>query len=205
MLEGYRFILGSASPRRRELLAGLGIDFTVEPVMDGPEVYDPSLPVDRVPEQLALHKSSCFSRQLEAGDVLITADTMVCLDGELLGKPEGREGAVEMLRRLSGNTHHVYTGVAIRTAGGLTSFTCSTSVTFRELTDSEIEYYVENYHPFDKAGSYGVQEWIGYVGITGIEGSFYNVMGLPVQRLYMELRNFLGDTHLMLGGTGAGD
>ena len=187
MFEGWRFILGSGSPRRRELIAGLGIEFSVEPVKGDPEVYDESMPVELVPEYLARHKSSCFGRPLEDDEVLITADTLVCLEGELLGKPEGREGAVDMLRRLSGKTHQVYTGVVIRTNRGTSSFTSCTDVTFKELTDSEITYYVDNYRPFDKAGAYGVQEWIGYAGITRIEGSYFNVVGLPVQRLYMEL------------------
>ena len=191
MFEDYRFILGSGSPRRRELLAGIGIPFEVEPVKGDPEEYDSSMPFDQVPEFLARHKSSCFGRPLADYEVLITADTMVCLDGQLLGKPEGREEACEMLRLLSGRTHQVYTGDALRHAGGVSSFTSRTDVTFKELTENEITYYVDNYKPFDKAGAYGVQEWIGYVGITRIEGSYFNVVGLPVQRLYMELCRIL--------------
>ena len=187
MFEGWRFVLGSGSPRRRELLAGLGLEFTVEPVKGDPESYPADMPPDDVPEFLARHKSASFGRHLEDDEVLITADTLVFLDGCLLGKPSGREEACEMLRRLSGRTHQVYTGVAIRRAGEVSSFTSCTDVTFKELTDAEIGYYVDNYSPFDKAGSYGVQEWIGYAGITRIEGSYFNVVGLPVQRLYTEL------------------
>ncbi|MBO4570561.1 MAG: septum formation protein Maf [Bacteroidales bacterium] len=187
MFDGWRFILGSGSPRRRELLAGLGIEFTVEPIQGDPESYDCSMPCDEVPVYLARHKSFGYPRPLEPDEVLITADTLVCLDGALLGKPAGREKACEMLRRLSGRTHQVYTGVAVRTAERISSFTACTDVSFKELTDSEIDYYVDNYRPFDKAGAYGVQEWIGYAGITRIEGSYFNVVGLPVQRLYMEL------------------
>lgn len=191
MFDNYRFILGSQSPRRRELLAGLDIRFTVEPIKGDPEVYDPSMPREQVPEFLARHKSSGYTRQLEPDEILITADTLVYLGDTLLGKPKDREDACAMLRALSGQTHSVLTGVALRSAAKTSSFTATTEVTFKELTDSEIDYYVDTYKPFDKAGSYGVQEWIGYVGITRIEGSYFNVMGLPVQRLYTELLDFL--------------
>lgn len=191
MFDKYRFILGSQSPRRSELLAGLDIKFTVEPIKGDPETYDASMPREQVPEFLARHKSSGYPRPLEADEVLITADTLVYLGDRLMGKPKDRAEACAMLRSLSGHTHSVLTGVALRTATKIHSFTAATEVVFKELTDEEIEYYVDNYKPFDKAGSYGVQEWIGYVGITRIEGSYFNVMGLPVQRLYTELIGFL--------------
>lgn len=191
MFENHKFILGSQSPRRRELLAGLDISFTVEPIQGDPEIYDPAMPREEVPEFLARHKSSGYPRPLEKDEVLITADTLVYLGDTLLGKPVDRAEACAMLRALSGRTHSVLTGVAIRTADRISSFTSTTEVAFKELADAEIEYYVDTYKPFDKAGSYGVQEWIGYVGITRIEGSYFNVMGLPVQRLYTELLRIL--------------
>lgn len=191
IFEGYRFILASQSPRRRELLAGLGIEFTVEKIADGNESYDPSTPHSVIPQMLARRKSECFGRPLEDDEVLITADTLVFCGDEILGKPVDREDAVRMLRMLSGRTHHVRTGVAIRTKGEMRSFTSETEVVFKELSDEEMDFYIDNYRPFDKAGAYGVQEWIGYVGITAIHGSYFNVMGLPVQRLYSELEAFL--------------
>ncbi len=192
MFDKYRFVLASQSPRRKELLAGLGIKFTVEPIKDEKEVYGDELPREAVPEFLARHKSESFHRELEDDEVLITADTLVYLGDELLGKPKDRGEACAMLRRLSGHTHTVLTGVVLRTRDACASFTDTTEVIFRELSDAEIEYYVDNYRPYDKAGAYGVQEWIGYAGITGIRGSYFNVMGLPVQRLYDELLAFLG-------------
>lgn len=192
MFDKYRFVLASQSPRRRELLAGLGIEFTVEPVKDEKEAYGDDLPREMVPEFLARHKSESFHRELEEGEVLITADTLVYLGDELLGKPKDRGEACAMLRSLSGHTHTVLTGVVLRTRDASASFTDTTEVIFRELSDAEIAYYVDNYRPYDKAGAYGVQEWIGYAGITGIRGSYFNVMGLPVQRLYDELLAFLG-------------
>lgn len=198
MFDNYRFILASRSPRRKKLLAGLDIRFTVETSKDDKEAYGADLPREQVPEFLARHKSDSFVRPLEPDEVLITADTLVYLGDELLGKPEDREGACAMLRKLSGHTHSVLTGVVLRSAGRSVSFTDTTDVTFRELSEDEIEYYVDHYRPFDKAGAYGIQEWIGYAGIIGIRGSYFNVMGLPVQRLYDELCRFLdgtGDAH----------
>lgn len=191
MFDRYRFVLASQSPRRRELLKGLDINFTVETSKDGKEVYGDDLPREAVPEFLARHKSDSFHRPLEPDEVLITADTLVYLGDELLGKPKDREDACGMLRRLSGRTHSVLTGVVLRTRDAVTSFTDTTGVTFKSLSEEEIAYYVDTYRPYDKAGAYGVQEWIGYAGITCIEGSYFNVMGLPVQRLYDELRTFL--------------
>ena len=191
MFEGYTFTLASASPRRRELLKGLDIAFTVEPGKDDREVFSPELPHTEIPAFLARHKSETFHRELAPGEVLITADTLVFLDEQILGKPAGPEEAAAMLRALSGRTHVVITGMALRTREKVHTFSDITEVDFRPLTDDEIAYYIEKYRPFDKAGAYGIQEWIGYVGITAIRGSYFNVMGLPVQRLYTELCDFL--------------
>ena len=191
MFEDYRFTLASASPRRRELLKGLDIAFTVEPGKDEREAFSEGMPHFAIPEFLARHKSETFHRDLEPREVLITADTLVFLDEKVLGKPDGREGAVEMLRALSGRTHTVTTGMALRTLERIHTFSDTTEVDFKLLTDDEIAYYVDHYQPYDKAGAYGIQEWIGFVGITAIRGSYFNVMGLPVQRLYTELCDFL--------------
>jgi len=191
MFEDYQFTLASASPRRKELLKGLDIDFRVEVNKDEREAYRADLPHDEIPAFLARHKSESFHRALRPGEVLITADTLVFLDEQVLGKPQGPEEAAAMLRSLSGRTHVVITGMALRKRGKTHSFSDTTEVDFKELSEAEIAYYVERYRPFDKAGAYGIQEWIGYVGITGIRGSYFNVMGLPVQRLYTELCGFL--------------
>lgn len=192
LFEGYRFILGSQSPRRRELLAALDIDFTVEPVKGDAERPADGLSPLEIPEYLARHKSESFPRELAPDEVLITADTLVFLGDEILGKPADREAACTMLSHLSGKSHLVLTGVAIRRADGtVDSFTDRTVVTFRTMDEEEIAYYVDHYRPYDKAGAYGIQEWIGYVAITGIEGSYFNVMGLPVHSLYQHLKNLL--------------
>ena len=191
MFENYRFTLASASPRRRELLKGLDIAFTVEPGKDEREAYSADLPHHAIPEFLARHKSETFHRPLAQGEVLITADTLVFLDEQILGKPRDRDEAAAMLLALSGRTHTVTTGVALRTRERIHTFSDTTEVDFKPLADEEIAYYIEEYRPYDKAGAYGVQEWIGYTGITAIRGSYFNVMGLPVQRLYTELCGFL--------------
>lgn len=191
IFKGYKFTLASGSPRRRDLLAGLDMEYTVEPGKDEKEAYSDNLPCNEVPEFLARHKSESFHRDLEENEILITADTLVCLGSEIMGKPESREDAVRMISELSGKTHQVYTGVALRSNKGMCSFTDVTDVTFKELSPVEIDYYVDNYRPYDKAGAYGVQEWIGYTCITGINGSYFNVMGLPVQKLYEELIKFV--------------
>ena len=191
MFDNYTFTLASASPRRRELLKGLDISFTVEPGKDEKEAYSEGMTHTEIPAFLAQHKSETFHRKLAPDEVLITADTLVFLDEKILGKPKDHNEAVTMLRALSGRTHTVTTGVALRTCERMHSFSDTTEVDFKVLTDSEIEYYVERYRPYDKAGAYGVQEWIGYTGITAIRGSYFNVMGLPVQRLYTELCDFL--------------
>jgi len=186
-----RIILGSGSPRRKELLAGLGISFTVDASSHTEEVYDPSAPHQEIARTLAELKSNGFHRPLENDELLITADTLVLCENEILGKPSGREDAYRMLRLLSGKAHQVVTGVCLRTTEKSHSFACISDVTFREMTDEEIYYYIDNYHPFDKAGAYGIQEWIGYAAISGIRGSYFNIVGLPVQMLYVELGQFL--------------
>ena len=189
--KGTRIILGSGSPRRRELLAGLGLDFTVEPQTSFMENNEANLPTAEIAEYMAKGKSFGH-RALADDELLITSDTIVLIpDMDLvLGKPADRSDAIAMLESLSGRKHVVETGVCIRTNRKCVSFTAFSDVYFKSLTREEIEYYVDHFRPYDKAGSYGVQEWMGYAGITKIEGSFYNVMGLPVQRLYDELMKF---------------
>ena len=188
---GKRIILGSNSPRRRELLAGLGIDFTVDTGNSFAESAEPGMEAHQVPVDMSLGKSHGFHRPLEDDEILITADTVVIIDGRVLGKPHSREEAEEMLHTLSGRTHEVVTAVTIRDKRGEKCFSVSSIVEFCRLEDWEIDSYIDNFKPYDKAGAYGVQEWIGYVGISRIEGSFYNVMGLPVHRIWQELKKFL--------------
>lgn len=190
-LSGRRIVLGSASPRRRELLAGLGLEFTVEATPGAPETYSPELKPDEVPLALAVSKSEGFHRPLEPDEILITADTVVICGTDILGKPADREDAARMLRRLSGRTHRVVTGVCIRDTARRQEFSCTSEVEFKPLTEEEIYYYIDNYRPFDKAGSYGIQEWIGHIGITSVRGSYFNIVGLPVQRLYTALQEFI--------------
>lgn len=188
---GKRIILGSNSPRRRELLAGLGIDFTVDTGNSFAESAEPGVEAHQVPVDMSLGKSHGFHRPLEDDEILITADTVVIIDGRVLGKPHSREEAEAMLHTLSGRTHEVVTAVTIRDSRGEKCFSVSSIVEFCRLEDWEIDSYIDNFKPYDKAGAYGVQEWIGYVGISRIEGSFYNVMGLPVHRIWQELKKFL--------------
>lgn len=188
---GKRIILGSNSPRRRELLAGLGIDFTVDTGNSFAESAEPGVEAHQVPVDMSLGKSHGFHRPLEDDEILITADTVVIIDGRVLGKPHSREEAETMLHTLSGRTHEVVTAVTIRDKRGEKCFSVSSIVEFCRLEDWEIDSYIDNFKPYDKAGAYGVQEWIGYVGISRIEGSFYNVMGLPVHRIWQELKKFL--------------
>lgn len=190
-LSNYKVILASQSPRRRELLAGAGIDFVLAENYHVDEVYPSELEPVRVPEFLAGLKSQAFPRPLMPDEILITADTVVICGSTILGKPRDRDNAVSMLEMLSGRTHTVVTGVVLRSAGRQTQFSSSSEVSFRQLSHDEIIHYVDTYKPFDKAGSYGIQEWIGYVAIESINGSFYNVMGLPVQSLYVELDRFI--------------
>lgn len=175
-------ILGSHSPRRRELLEGLDISFqTVD--IDCDETYPADLKAGDIPLFLARRKAEAYSELLGADDLLITADTIVWHEGKMLGKPQDLDEARQMLRSLSGKTHQVYTGVCLTTPADQRSFVCKTDVEFDWLTDRQIDYYVDNYRPLDKAGAYGIQEWIGYVGVKAIHGSYFNVMGLPIQRL----------------------
>jgi len=187
MESDYKIILASNSPRRRELLAGLGLAFEVRVLEGVDERYPESLPADDVAEYIAAEKAEAYRSVMQPDELLITADTVVICDGEVLGKPVDEADACRMLRQLSGKTHHVVTGVCLTTTNDQRRFSVTTEVTFKPLTDSEIHYYVDNYHPLDKAGAYGIQEWIGYIGCTGLRGSYYNVMGLPVQRIYTEL------------------
>ena len=190
-LRGKKIILASNSPRRKELLSAMDIDFTVDTGTSFVESYSPDTPHVEVPALMAQGKSHGFHRPLERDEILVTSDTMVLCDKEILGKPSDRADAVRMLKLLSGRSHQVITAVTIRDWQKENTFSVTSNVFFKDLSDSEIDYYIDNYKPFDKAGAYGIQEWIGYIGITGIEGSFYNVMGFPTQRFYDELQSFL--------------
>ena len=186
----YNIILGSQSPRRQELLHGLDVNFTVN-VIDGlEENYPATLQGEDIPMFLAQQKADAYRNALTPHDMLITADTIVWLDGIVYGKPKDEADAKKMLRALSGKTHDVITGVCVTTTERQEIFAAISKVTFASFSDDEINYYIEKYRPMDKAGSYGVQEWIGYIGVERIDGSFYNVMGLPVQRLYTLLKNW---------------
>lgn len=187
-LKKYQIILASNSPRRKELMSGLGVDYVVKTLPDVDESYPDSLQGGDIPEFIACKKAGAYRSILQPGELLITADTIVWMDGKVLGKPQGREGAVEMLRALSGKKHQVFTGVCLTTTEWQKSFTAASDVLFDELSDEEIAYYVDRYQPMDKAGAYGVQEWIGYIGVHSISGSFYNIMGLPIQKLYKVLK-----------------
>lgn len=190
-LAAYRIILGSNSPRRRELLAGLDLSFDVYVIPGLEENYPDSLQPQEIPVFLSKQKAEAYLSTLEEQVLLITADTIVWNETEVIGKPKDREDAIRMLRSLSGHEHQVVTGVCLTTTKKQETFSVVSSVRFASLTDEEIIYYVDKYKPFDKAGAYGIQEWIGYVGVESISGSFYNVMGLPVQRLYQELKRFV--------------
>ena len=183
----YKLILASNSPRRKELLAGLGVPFEVRVLQDIDEHYPENLPVNEVARYIAKEKADAYRRIVATDELIITADTVVIVGDEILGKPVDEADAVRMLKLLSGRTHQVTTGVCLLTAEKERCFDVTTDVTFKTLTDEEIHYYVNRYRPFDKAGAYGIQEWIGYIGVTGLNGSYYNVMGLPVQRIYQEL------------------
>lgn len=190
-LAAYRIILGSNSPRRRKLLAGLDLSFDVHVIPGLEENYPDSLQPQEIPVFLSKQKAEAYLSTLEDQVLLITADTIVWNETEVIGKPKDREDAIRMLRSLSGHEHQVVTGVCLTTTKKQETFSVVSSVRFASLTDEEIIYYVDKYKPFDKAGAYGIQEWIGYVGVESISGSFYNVMGLPVQRLYQELKRFV--------------
>ena len=187
-LKKYRIILASASPRRRELLAGLDVDFVVRALPDVDESFPATLQGGDIPLYISKKKADAYRPIMADDELVITADTIVWLDGVALGKPVDEADARRMLRNMSGKTHQVFTGVAITTKDEQRCFVAQSDVTFATLTDDEIEYYIAKYKPMDKAGSYGAQEWIGYIGMSNIVGSYFNVMGLPVQRLYSELK-----------------
>ena len=186
-LKKYKVILASNSPRRKELLAGLGVDYEVRTLPDVDESYPEILQGADIPLYIAKEKADAYVAMMQHGELMITADTIVWLDGKVLGKPRDREDALQMLRTMSGRTHEVFTGVCITTTDWQRSFTAQTEVRFATLSEEEIAYYVDNFQPMDKAGAYGVQEWIGFIGVENISGSYYNIMGLPVQKLYREL------------------
>lgn len=190
--KGKKIILASNSPRRKELLGGLDIEFTVDTGNTFEEIYDPDTPHERIPEVLSEGKSYGFHRALEANEILITSDTLVLCGERVMGKPHSREEAIDMLRCLSGREHKVITAITLRDCGRCSTTSDTAVVYFKELTDNEIEYYIDQYKPFDKAGAYGIQEWIGYAGIGRIEGSYFTIMGLPVHLVYKELLNFIG-------------
>jgi len=190
-LKNHRLILTSASPRRRELLAACDIDFTLAEKFECEECYPTDLEANKVAEYLSQLKSNAYPRALEEGDILLTADTVVIAGGEILGKPKDNADAERMLKMLSGATHKVVTGVTLRTPSRTISFSAESLVTFRVLENEEIAYYIEKYRPLDKAGAYGIQEWIGYTAIEGLQGSFYNVMGLPVQKVCTALKELV--------------
>ena len=204
----YKIVLASNSPRRKELLAGLGFDYEVRTLQGLDESYPEGLSMEEIPQYISRKKAAAYT--LNPDELLITADTIVYLDGEVLGKPADEAEAKQMLRKLSGKTHQVVTGVTLKTplnlpvkgrlaeqdslpsregrGGSSISFASVSQVTFAQLSEAEIDHYVTHYRPLDKAGAYGIQEWIGYIGVTRIEGSYFNVMGLPVQRLYSEMK-----------------
>ena len=186
-IKNYKLILASASPRRQQLMKDAGFTFEVR-LKNVEEKYPQELHLENVPEYLSKVKASAFREELKAEEVLITADTVVCIHDRILGKPADRKEAISMLQELSGNRHLVVTGVSVTTRTEQLSFSSRTDVFFKHLSNEEIIFYVDTYKPFDKAGAYGIQEWIGYIGIERIEGSFYNVMGLPIQKLYETLR-----------------
>lgn len=186
----YKVILSSNSPRRKELFAGLGIDFDVRVISGIDESYPSDIPLKDVPQYIAKEKAAAYD--IATDELVVTADTVVIVDNEILGKPVDEDEARKMLRKLSGCSHEVITGVCLTTCELQRSFAVTSEVTFKKLSEEEIEYYVKNYHPLDKAGAYGIQEWIGYIGVTSLYGSYFNVMGMPVQRIYEELRNTFG-------------
>ena len=189
-LEGRRLILASGSPRRRELLGELGLEFNLGQVADYDESYPATLKVPEIPAYIAEQKSRHFKDKLKKGDILITSDTIVTIDGEILGKPKDKADAVKMLKELSGRTHQVYTGLCLRSKDKSITLSDGCDVTFEILSDEDIEYYVDEFKPYDKAGAYAIQEWIGLACIKEIKGSVYTVIGLPVQKLYKALLTF---------------
>lgn len=189
-IDRYKVVLASNSPRRKELLGGLGLPFEVRVMQGIDESYPADLPVGEVALFIAGKKADAYRGAMAPDELIITADTVVIVGDEILGKPADEADAERMLRLLSGRTHQVTTGVCLCTVDRESRFAVTTDVSFKSLTDEEISYYITRYRPFDKAGAYGIQEWIGYIGVTGLHGSYYNVMGLPVQRIYNELLKF---------------
>ena len=189
-INGKHIILGSNSPRRKELLAGLDIEFSVDTGNNFEEVYDPETQHERIPEVLSEGKSYGFHRELGKDEILITSDTLVLCEGRVMGKPHSREEASDMLRHLSGKVHKVITAVTVRDYQRHLTVSDTAVVYFKDLSDSEIDYYIDTCKPFDKAGAYGIQEWIGYIGIEKIEGSYFTIMGLPVHLVYELLNKF---------------
>ena len=194
-LSKYKIVLASNSPRRKELLAGLGLQFEVCTLKGIDESYPDNLKGEEIPKHISMKKAQAYLPTMEDDELLITADTIVYTKdaegkGTVLGKPQDAAEAHAMLRTLSGKTHEVITGVNVLTKKKHCIFAVTSEVSFAELTDEEIDYYIENYRPFDKAGAYGIQEWIGFIGVNGLRGSYFNVMGLPVQRLYEELKKW---------------
>lgn len=190
--KGKKIILGSASPRRKELLAGLDIDFEVDTLNNFEERFSPDTPHDKIPEVLSEGKSYGFHRPLEEDEILITSDTLVLCGDRVMGKPHSREEALDMLRQLSAREHKVITAITVRDNKHCHTVSDTAYVHFKELSESEMEYYVDTCKPFDKAGAYGIQEWIGYIGIGKIEGSYFTIMGMPVHLVYQELKHFIG-------------
>lgn len=189
VLKHKTIILGSKSPRRKELLEGLGISFETR-TKEVEESFSNDLDQQKVAEFLAEKKANAFNSELTTGDIVITSDTVVLCENEILGKPKDTADAYKMLSKLSGKSHQVITGVCLKSIDKTITFSDTTRVWFKHLTSEEINYYIHNYKPFDKAGSYGIQEWIGYIGIEKIEGTYFNVMGLPVNLLYKKLYDF---------------
>ena len=190
IMKAKKIILASNSPRRRELLAGLDISFEVKVIPGIDESYPEDLPAVEVPQYISKAKADAYLGMIDDDTMVITADTVVVLDYEILGKPVDDDDARRILHKLSGKTHQVITGVCLTSLDKQRVFAVTTGVTFKQFTEQEIDYYVSHYHPLDKAGAYGIQEWIGHIGVTALNGSYFNVMGLPVQRIYMEMQDF---------------
>ena len=190
IMKAKKIILASNSPRRRELLAGLDISFEVKVIPGIDESYPEDLPAVEVPQYISKAKADAYLGMIDDDTMVITADTVVVLDDEILGKPVDDDDARRILQKLSGKTHQVITGVCLTSLDKQRVFAVTTGVTFKQFTEQEIDYYVSHYHPLDKAGAYGIQEWIGHIGVTALNGSYFNVMGLPVQRIYMEMQDF---------------
>lgn len=189
-LKKYKIVLVSASPRRKELLQNLGLTFKVRTLFGIDEQYPDTLRGEDIPRFISRKKAEAYRSSMADDELLIAADTVVCLDGRTLGKPHDAQEAKGMLHKLSGRFHQVITGVTVMTKDRMENFAVTSQVKFADLTDEEVDYYVDNYLPFDKAGAYGIQEWIGMVAVEELRGSYFNVMGLPVQRLYKVLKKF---------------